>query len=192
MLELFLSFLVLFGVKSNVMISLGAGALEFQKEKQHIKFRVLNSIFLAIGLIFSLMASYALNHYIYQHFDLEYLGIVVTVLIVGIYNLIVSKIFSKMSHYTKYLYEESHSFAIDFVFTLAVIFVVDMSYGIIEFLIMAGTIALTMFVSNLIFGLYVEDANKSAVNTNYLNVPSRLFMMAIFSMILYYASLLIK
>ena len=37
-----------------------------------------------------------------------------------------------------------------------------------------------------------EDANKSNIDRHYLNVPSRLFMMAMFSIILYYASLLIK
>ena len=73
------------------------------------------------------------------------------------------------------------------------IFVVDMAiYTIIEFLIMTATIAVVMFVSNLIFGFYIEDANKSNIDRHYLNVPSRLFMMAMFSIILYYASLLIK
>lgn len=193
MLELFLSFVLLYGVKSNVIVFNGAGVLTYQKEKQYIKFRILNSIFLAVGIIVCLMISYALHNYVYKPYDLEYLSIVVSVLIVGIYNIIISKIFSKMSHFSHYLYQSSYSFAIDFVFILSMIFVIDMaSYTIIEFLIMAATIAVVMFLSNLIFGFYIEDANKSNIDRHYLNVPSRLFMMAIFSIILYYASLLIK
>ena len=193
MLNLFLSFVLLYGVKSNVVVSVGAGVLTYQKEKQYLKFRVLNSLFLAVGIIVCLMISYILHSYVYKPYDLLYLNVVVSVLIVGIYNMIVSKIFAKMSHFSHYLYQSSYSYAVDFVFILSMIFVVDMAiYTIIEFLIMTATIAVVMFVSNLIFGFYIEDANKSNIDRHYLNVPSRLFMMAMFSIILYYASLLIK
>lgn len=193
MLELFLSFVLLYGVKSNVIVFSGSGALTYQKEKQYCKFRILNSLFLAIGLVLCLMISYVLYNYVYEPYDLGYLNIIISVLVVGIYNIIVSKIFAKMSHFSHYLYQSSYSFAIDFVFMLSMIFVADFAtYAVVEFLIMALTIALVMFISNLIFGFYIEDANKSNIDRHYLNVPSRLFMMAVFSIILYYASLLIK
>ena len=192
MLNLFLSFVLLFGVKSNIVVFNGAGALEFQKEKQHLKFQVLNSLFLAIGIVVCSLISYLLNSYVYKVYDLEYIGIMMSVLIVGIYNLFTSKIFSKMSHYMQYVYEQSHSFAIDFVFILSVIFMIDMSFAITEFIVMMAAIALVVFVTNFIVGIFVEDFNKSAIDKHYLNVPSRLFMLAIFSIILYYASQLIK
>ena len=193
MLELFLSFVLLYGVKSNIVVMNSSGSLLFQKEKQYIKFRVLNSLFLMLGLIVCMTLSYVLYNYVYKMYDMLYLNVVISVLIVGIYNLIVSKIFAKMSHYTHYLYQKSYSFAFDFVFILSVIFTVDMAgYTLVEFVVMAATIALVVFVSSLIFGFYIEDANKSNIDKHYLNVPSRLFMLAMFSILLHYASLLIK
>lgn len=193
MLELFLSFVLLYGVKSNVVVFNGSGVLTYQKEKQYIKFRVLNSLFLALGLIVCLLMSYVLYSYVYKPYELGYLNVIISVLIVGIYNIIVSKIFAKMSHFNHYLYQNSYSFAVDFVFILSMIFAVDFAlYTIVEFVIMVVAIALVMFVSNLIFGFYIEDANKTNIDKHYLNVPSRLFMLAMFSIILYYASLLIK
>ena len=94
MLELFLSFVLLYGVKSNVIVFNGSGVLTYQKEKQYFKFRILNSLFLAIGLIACLMISYVLYNYVYQPYDLGYLNVIISVLIVGIYNIIVSKIFA--------------------------------------------------------------------------------------------------
>lgn len=193
MLNLFVSLLLCFGVSSNIVLLNGSGALMFQKEKQYTKFRVLDSLFVSIGAAVCLTAVYFLYSYVYKTYNLESLSILVSVLIVGIWNLLVSKIFSKMSHFTHYLYEKSNSFALDFVYLLSIIFIVDMSaYGLVEMLILAGVVALVTFFTNLIFGFFIEDSNKSAINDNYLNVPARLFMLAIFSVIVYYAAMLIK
>lgn len=193
MLNMILSFILLYGVKSNVLVFNSSGALLFQKEKQYTKFRILNSLFLALGIILCLIISYLLYNYVYKTYDLEYLSVLISVLIVGIYNLVVSKIFEKMSHFTHYLYEKSYSYAMDFVFILSIIFMIDMSaYSFGDFAILAGVIAVVMFVSNLLLGFYIEDANKATIDKYYLNVPARLFMLAMFSIILYYASLLIK
>ena len=120
-----------------------------------------------------------------------YLNVLLSVLIVGIYNIIVSKIFAKMSNLTHYLYEKSYSFAFDMVFILSVIFTVNMSFALLDFIVMAIAIAVAVFLSNMIFGAYIEDSNKTGIDQHYLNVPARLFMLAIFSIILYYASQLL-
>ena len=192
MLNLFFGFVLLFGIKSNIVLNSGSGALLFQKEKQYLKFRTLNSLFVALGTFVCLVISYFLTKYIYEPNDMLYLSVVITVLLVGVYNIIVSKIFAKMSHFVHYLYEKSHSFAIDTVFILSVIFSISVSYVVVEFVLLAAAIAIITFVTNMIFGFFVEDANKSSVDRHYLNVPSRLFMLAIFSIILYYAAQLIK
>jgi len=193
MLNLFVSFLLLYGIKTNVVLNSGAGSLLFQKEKQYAKFRILDTLFVAMGTILCLMISYILYSYIYKTYNMLYLSVIISVLVVGIWNLIVSKIFGKMSHFVHYLYEKSNSFVFDSVFILSVIFSIDMAaYAMLDFVILAATLAIVIFVTNLIFGFFIEDANKTNVDKHYLNVPSRLFMLAIFSIILYYASQLIK
>ena len=192
MLNVILGFLLLYGVKSNVVISLGSGALLFQKEKQYRKFRLISSFYLMLGVIVCLIISYFLHNYIYKPYDMLYLNVVVSVLMVGIYNILVSKVFANMSNFNHYLYEKSHSFAIDFVFILSLIFSADMSQKMLDFMLMALIIGIVMFVSNIVFGFFIEDSNKSSIDKHYLNVPSRLFMLAMLSILLYYASLLIK
>ena len=191
MFNTFLSFFLIFGLKSNILINSGSGALLFEKENQYLKFRLLNSLFVSIGLIICLIISYLLYTFIYMPSGMLYLNVLLSVLIVGIYNIIVSKIFAKMSNLTHYLYEKSYSFAFDMVFILSVIFTVNMSFAFLDFVVMSVAIAVAVFVSNMIFGAYIEDSNKTGIDEHYLNVPSRLFMLAIFSIILYYASQLL-
>ena len=116
MLNLILSFVLLYGIKSNIVISLGTGALLFQKEKQYLKYRTSNSFFLMLGVIVCLIVTYFLNKYIYLPYDMYYLSVVVSVLIVGVCNILISKIFANMSNFMHYLYEKSYSFVIDFAF----------------------------------------------------------------------------
>ena len=191
MFNTFLSFFLIYGLKSNILINSGSGALLFEKENQYLKFRLLNSLFVAIGLICCLIISYFLYTFVYMPSGMLYLNVLLSVLIVGIYNIIVSKIFAKMSKLTHYLYEKSYSFAFDMVFILSVIFTVNMSFALLDFIVMAVAIAVAVFVSNMIFGAYIEDSNKTGIDQHYLNVPARLFMLAIFSIILYYASQLL-
>ncbi len=191
MLNLILGFIVLYGLKSNIVVSFGPGAMLMAREKQYAKFRAASSLLLMLGTILCLIISYFLNKYVYKPNDMFYLSTVISVLIVGLYNILVSKIFSKMSNFMHYLYEKSYTFAIDFVFIMSLIFVIDMSLVLVDFIVMAAVIGVVMFISNMLFGFYIEDANKSHIDKTYLNVPSRLFILAIFSMLLYYAGMLI-
>ena len=148
MINLCLSSLLVFGVKHNVALN-GAGVLIYQKEKQYTKFRLLSAMFLSLGTMLCLLISYFLDKYVY-------ISVLISVLFVGIYNLIVSKAFSKMSHYTNYLYEKSSSFIVDFVYTLSLIFAINFSlYEVSEFLMMMISIGIVLFVCNVIFGIFL-------------------------------------
>ncbi len=192
MLNTFLSFLAFYGVKSNIVVSMGPGALLFQKEKQYRKFRIINALLLMASMLLCLVATYFLNVYVYKPNEMEYLSVVVSVVIVGVANLVISKIFSKMSNFHHYLYEKSNSFATDFVFVLSAIFMADISLPVTSFLLSAAAMAIMTFVSIVVVGFFVEDANKSSVEASYQNVPSRLFMLAMVSILLYFAAQLIK
>ncbi len=190
MFQIFLSYLALYGINSNLMLN-GAGTLEFQREKQYASFRLISSIFLIIGIVLTGTISYFLYKYVYSTYNLYYINTSVNVLIVGIYNLIVSAIWRKIKKFDNYLYQNSLSYAFDVVFTLSVIFTMNMNISISQFFISLAAIVIVVLVTNLILGFFVRWLNRGYMNVSVRNVPARLFMLAILSIILYYASQLI-
>lgn len=190
MAEILLSYIILYGLKNNIVCS-GSGSLLFQREKMYISFRYISTLFLMLGIALTSFASYFLQNYVYSKFDLELIGTTVIVLLAGLYNLLVSFIWSKLSSFKNYLYQSSYSYIMDFGYTLSILFTLDLSLEIKDFAMMMAAILIVVFVMNLIMGFFVETYNKSYVNSNLRHVPSRLFLLAIFSILLYYAGLMI-
>ena len=183
-----MSYLVLYGLQSNVLISTGSGAVQFQREKMYRSFRYISALFLVLGIAVCSFVAYVLQTYVYSKFDLEYIATTVIVLFVGLYNLIVAFIWSKISSFKHYLYESSYSYAMDFAFTLSVVFLLNMNVSIMNFAMSVVAVIVSVFVLSALVGFFVESVNKSYINVNFRHVPSRLFLLAIFSIILYYAA----
>lgn len=191
MFETFLSYLALYGLKENIFVYNGSGPLQVQREKMYRSFRYLNALFLIIGIILTSIISYFLNNYIYEKFDLAYISVSVNVFIVAFYNLLVSRIMQKSSYFNFYLYENSFSYGFDVVFTLSVIFTIDMSVAILPFIFSLVAIAIVVIVMNLLMGFYIRSMNRGYLNINFRNISARLFLFALFSILIYYASLLV-
>lgn len=191
MLETFLSYLALYGLKENIFVYNGSGPLQIQREKMYRSFRYINALFLILGIVLTSVISYFLNNFIYEKFDLAYISVSVNVFIVALYNLLVSRIMQKSSYFNFYLYENSFSYGFDVVFTLSVIFTVDMSVAILPFLFSLVAIAIVVIVMNLLMGFYIRSMNRGYLNINFRNISVRLFLFALFSILIYYASLLV-
>lgn len=191
MLEAFLSYLVLFGLKNNVVVMNGSGALLFQREKMYRSLRYIGSLFLVLGIALISIISYFLYNYVYLKFDLLYIHITVVVLIVSLYNLLVSYIWQKFSHFKHYLYENSFSYAFDVVYTLSVILTLDMSLPLTSYLMCVLAIVIVVLLVNVVIGFFVESLNRGYLSVYFRNVPARLFLFAIISIILYYAMMLV-
>lgn len=191
MLEVLLSYIILYGVQSNVLVMNGTGAIQFQREKMYRSFRYISALFLILGIIVCSFIAYVLHTYVYSKFDLYYIATSVNVLFVGIYNLLVAFIWTKISSFKHYLYETSYSYVMDFAYTLSIIFTLDMSVSIANFAMSLIAVALVVLVMNVFVGFFVESFNKSYINKNFRHVPSRLFLLAIFSIILYYVGILV-
>lgn len=190
MLQVLLSYLVLYGLKSNIVVSNGTGAVLFQREKMYRSFRLLETVFLVAGIILCCFATYVLNTYVYKPFNLEYISASVAVVFVGAYNLLVNHIWSKISTFKHYLYESSFSYVMDASFTFSVIFTIDMSMPIAEFAMSIIAIVASVLVVSVLVGFFTESVNRSYINSAFRNVPSRLFLLAIFSILLHYAGLM--
>ena len=190
-MKLFLSYLVLFGIKNNIMISNATGAIEFQREKKYQSFKYISAGFLMLGILLCSFVAYMLHNFVYGKFDLYYVGTSVIVLFVGLYNMIVATIFSKISSFQHYLYDTSFAYVMDFAYTLSVVFALDMTLPIGEFAVAVAAVISVVLIMNIIIGFFVESLNKSYLNINYRNVPARLCLMAVFSIILFYLAQLV-
>lgn len=190
MISTFLNNLISYGLVNNVVVSTGAGVVLMQREKTYRSFRYLSCLFLILGIVICSAISYALENYVYSKFDLGFVAVTANVFFVGIYNLLISKIWRKISSFKVYLYDSSFSYAMDFAFMLAVIFLLDMSLAIVDFAMSVLAIGVVILVMNIFIGFFIESYNRSYVDKNFRNVSSRLFLFAIFAVILYYASIL--
>lgn len=191
MLETLLSYLILYGIRSNVLVFNGAGALELQREKMYRSFRYLDALFVIIGFAINAIIAYVLNVYVLSKFGLEYAGFAISVLLVGIYNILVSLLWRKVSHFQNYLYQKSYSFAFDFAFILSAILMLNMSLPFADFLVSILAVCIVIFVMNVLVGFYVHSINRGYMNINFRDVSARLFIMAIFSILLIYAGQLL-
>ena len=66
-------------------------------------------------------------------------------------------------------------------FTFSVIFTIDMSIPIAEFAMSIIAIVASVLVVSVLVGFFTESVNRSYINSAFRNVPSRLFLLAIFS-----------
>lgn len=190
MLEVFLSYLALYGLKENIFVS-SAGVLQAQREKMYKSFRYLNALFLILGIVIASTISYFLNNYVYSKINFDDISITINIFIVAVYNLIVSLIWSKLSYFKYYLYENSFSYGFDVVYTLSVVFTMDMTVEILPFFMSLLAVILVIMIMNILIGFYIKSINRGYMNINFRNVSARLFLFALFSVLIYYAGLLV-
>lgn len=188
MLETFLSYLVIYGLQNNLVACNGSGAVIFQREKMYTSYRYISTLFLILGVILTATISFFLNTFIYSKYNLYNINVSVNVLIVGAYNMLVSFILKKSPSFSNYMYENSFSYAYDMVFTLSVIFSLNMDLSIPYFFMSLLAAVLCIFVTSIIIGFFVKSVNRGYINDSFRNVPARLFLLAIIAMIFYYTS----
>lgn len=191
MLNLFLSNLIVFGLQSNVVTNSGAGILLYSREKKYRLFRYIDTLFLMLVIAICAVATYFLNMFVYTKFDLVEIKVCVVVIFAACLHLLVCALWKKISKFNHYLYENSCSYVFDLVFTIYVVMIFDLTLEIVPFLISVASSLVVIFAMNLFLGFFLEGINKSDLNVNFRNVSARLFLFAIFAMILYYASMLV-
>lgn len=189
MAEIFLSYLVLYGISSNIMLN-GSGVTTFQREKQYMSFRWLSIPFLMIGIALTTIIAYFLQKYVFSTYDLYYVSATVNVFFVGLYNLLVAEIWKKNKRFNFYLYDNAFSYAFDTVFTLSVIFTLDMTVSIGSFFLELAAVEIVVLISSALIGFYIKSLNRGYMNVSARNVPARLFLLAVVSIILYYIGIL--
>ncbi len=191
MLNLFLNNLANYGLNQNIYINSGYGALLLGREKKYRFFRHLNILFLLLGIGIISIATYFFNKFVIVKFDMSEIKVGFVVILSGLYNLLVSVLWSKMSRFGQYLYEKSCSYVFDLVFSVFIILSFDMSLAFLPFLmsLLAGLVV--TFVTNLILGFYIESINKSTLKVCIRNVSARFYLIAVFAILVFYLGRLI-
>ena len=191
MLNVILTYLILYGVQNNLVVLNGSGALIFQREKEYTSFRYISTAFLILGVVLCAVISYFLNQFVYLKYNMHYISETVTIAIAGTYNMIVSKLLKKRPSFSNYLYDNSFSFAYDTVFITSVLFMINMNETMVNYFISIVIAVVCIFVTNVIIGFFIKSLNRNYVNISARNIAVRLFMLSIFSIILYYAQMLV-
>ena len=191
MLDLFLTNLVTYGLNSNIVVNSGVGAVLFGREKKYKLFRYINTLWLMLGICISAIATYFLNEFVYLKFDLAEIKIGVLVFLVCLYNLLISFLWKKMSLFGHYLYERSCSYVFDVVFTIFVILSLDLSLEILPFILSVAAAIVVVFVTMFFVGFYIESVDNSNLKVYFRNVSARLFLLAVFAVILLYSNMLV-
>lgn len=191
MLNLFLTNLQTYGLSENIFVNTGYGALLIGREKKYRFFRHINILFLMLGIFICSIVTYFLNQFVFDKFDLFEIKLGVAIFLAGLYNLLISFLWGKMSRFGQYLYEKSCSYVFDLVFTVFVVMSLDLTLEIVPFILTTLAIMVAIFVSNLIIGFYIESINKSSLKLCIRNVSARLYLMAFFAILLFYLAKLI-
>lgn len=191
MLNLFLTSLANFGLNNNLVINSGVGTVLFGREKQYRFFRYINLLFLLLGIIVCSFAVYFLDNYVCLKYDLSEIKVGVLILLVCLYNLLVAFVWGKISSFGHYLYERSCSYVFDVVFTAFIALSLDVSLAIVPFVLTLAAAVVVIFLTNVVVGFFVETINKPNMALCFANVSARLYLLAIFGVLLYYANMLI-
>ena len=191
MFDVFLANLVTYGLNQNILISTGYGAILLGREKKYRFFRHLNILFTILGITICSIAMYFFNQLVVEKFDIIEVKVGMIVLLAGLYNLLISFLWGKMSNFGQYLYEKSCSYVFDTVLIVFVVMTLDMSLKFAPFLMTILAIVLVIFVTNLIMGFYIESINKSNLRLCVRNVSARLYLVAIFAILLFYLGKLV-
>lgn len=191
MLDLFLTNLASFGLSNNIIVNSGFGALLLGREKKYRFFRYINTLFLLLGICICSFVAYLLDVYVCSKLDLAEILIGVVVLVACSYNLLVAMLWRKISLFGYYLYECSCSYVFDTIFAIFVAMSLDFSVAILPFLLSVLAIMIVVFLTNFVIGFFIESINKSSLRLCFRNVSARLYLLAIFGVLLYYLNMLI-
>lgn len=191
MFNVFLANLVTYGLNQNILVSSGYAALLLGREKKYRFFRHLNMLFTILGIAICSIAMFFINDFVINKFDVVEIKVGIAVLLAGVYNLFISFLWGKMSNFGQYLYEKSCSYVFDTVFIVFVVMTLDMTVKIVPFIMTVLAIMAVVFVTNLIIGFYIESINKSSLKLCVRNVSARLYLVAIFAILLFYLGKLV-
>lgn len=191
MMDVLLSSLINAGLKSNIVVDSGVGPLLFSREKRYSLFRYISVMFLILGISVIAVAMYFLENYVLSKFGLLEFKICIAVLFAGLFNLLVTVIWKKSTYFGRYLYASSCSYAFDLVYIVYIVMSLDMTVAVAPFFMNLVAIAIVLFAMHTLVCTFVNSINRSSLNINFRNVSARLFLFAIISFLLHYATLLI-
>lgn len=173
---------------SNVVASLGYGAISLQSEKRNVFYMLTASMITIVTTIVAGLAYFFINKHVLIGMDLEFLrAFVIVFLSSGLAFL--SRILVKyMSREMFFLYEKSYQFATQIIISVSILLIVSYHVEFTATMFELATYSLGFLVVQFIFfPLYAKMDNLNSFKPA-RNIPLTLYILSIISMIIYTVS----
>lgn len=172
-------------VLSNVLLTNGFGALGLQRNKSNMLFALLNSFCMGLIIIACSVLYNVIYTYILDPYNLERLGILVVILLAGIFNFIVLEIIKASNKEMYYYYDTTYSFVINLGLTIGIVFTIEPMLDILETLAYAGFSAVAYIVVTMMFAFVYKRLHNKRISRLVRPVPITILTMAVLAMIIY-------
>ena len=182
-------FIFILLVISNVLLTNGFGALDLQRNKNSVAFTLLNSVFVGVILVVCAVIYNVLYTYVLDPYNLEKLGILIIVLLSGLFNFVVLAIVKAASKEMYYYYDTTYSFVINLGITIGMLFTLNPALNIIETLAYSGFTAIAFILTTMLFAFVYKRLHNKKVSRLVRPVPITILTMAVLAMIIYAVSI---
>lgn len=172
-------------VAGNVLLTNGFGALALQRNKNNFLFILVNSLCFAVSIIASAVLYNLIYRYILDPYNLESLGILIIILLSGLFNYLSLGLIKLTSKEMYYYYDSTYSFIINLAVLIAVLFTLSPTMTILETLLYSGFTALVYVITSLLFASFYKRLHNKKVSKVIRPVPITILTMAILAMIIY-------
>lgn len=172
-------------VAENVLLTNGFGALALQRNKNNFLFILVNSLCFGISIIASAVLYNLVYQYILDPYNLEELGILVIILLSGLFNYLSLCLIKLTSKEMYYYYDTTYSFIINLAVLIGILFIFDPAITILETLCYSGFTALVYIITSLLFASFYKRLHNKKVSKVIRPVPITILTMAIIAMIIY-------
>ena len=173
---------------SNVVASLGYGAISLQSEKRNFFYMLTASMITIVSTIVAGLAYYFINLHLLIGMDLEFLRAFVIVFLSVMMAFLSRLLVKAISREMFFLYEKSYQFATQSILSVSILLIVSYHAAFTDTMFELATYCLGFLVVQFIFfPLYAKMDNLNSFKPA-RNIPLTLYILSIISMIIYTVS----
>lgn len=172
-------------VTGNMLLTNGFGALSLQRNKRNLWFVLLNTFCMAIVMIVCSMLYFVIYKFILDPYNLEPLGILIIILLAGLFNFIIMELIKVSNKEMYFYYDTTYSFVINLGTTIGALFCVNFVESFVSVVISMSFLALGYAIITLLFAFCYSRLHNSKLSKNIRPVPITIITMAVLAMIIY-------
>ena len=169
---------------SNIVASLGFGAISLQSEKRNFFYMLTASMVTIVSTIIAGLLAYLVNTLVLVKLEVEFLNLFVIVLLSSLVAFFARLLVKAISKEMFYLYEKSYQFSTQTIISVAIIMIVS-NTNFMNTMFELATYCLGFLVVQLIFYPLYARIDNTKVLKPARNIPLMLYILSMVSMIIY-------